>query len=110
MTQEYVSEIEKSIEEESGNIAEMMEQFEGMEYDMDRLGKDMDNILDSTNDVVLYNDTIMEHIEQLSKQTSEVTGYIDEVMKLNYENEQKTNATKVIMDDLSDVVEQLLAE
>lgn len=109
-TNDYVAQIEKSIEEESETMNEMMQQFNSMKYDMDRLGNDMDNILESTNDVVTYNDTILEHIKQLTNQTSEVTSYIDQVMQLNYENVQKTKATKDIMNDLASVVEELVSE
>ncbi len=109
-TNEYVAQIDRSIEEEGETMGEMIEQFENMELDMNRLGKDMDNILESTNNVVTYNDTILEHIKQLTTQTGEVTSYIDEVMKLNYENEKKTNATKEIMNDLSNVVDELVEE
>ena len=63
-----------------------------------------------SNDVVTYNNTILEHIRQLSNQTGEVTSYIDVVMQLIYENEQKTNATKEIMNDLSTVVNELIAD
>ena len=109
-TSGYVAQIEKSITEEGQTMDEMIQQFNSMEYDMGRLGSDMNNILDSTEDVVTYNDTIMEHIKQLTNQTGEVTAYIDHVMQLNYENEQKTNATKEIMNELSTVVNELISE
>jgi methyl-accepting chemotaxis protein len=109
-TSGYVAQIEKSITEEGQTMDEMIQQFNSMEYDMGRLGIDMNNILDSTEDVVTYNDTIMEHIKQLTNQTGEVTAYIDHVMQLNYENEQKTNATKEIMNELSTVVNELISE
>ena len=57
--------------------------------------------------VVKYNNEVMEHIEQLSAETEEVTAYIEEAYDLNKKNKEKTNHTFDVMNNLSSTVEQL---
>ena len=105
--QKLVNQVADSIESENRTIDSTMNNFNDMEMDISNLGRDMDNILVSTTDVVKYNNEVMEHIEQLSAETEEVTAYIEEAYELNKKNKEKTNHTFDVMNKLSSIVEQL---
>ena len=70
----------------------------------------MDKILSSSENVVKYNNSIREHIEQLSAETEEVTAYIDEAVVLNKNNRDKAHITKEVIEELSSVVDKLVQE
>ena len=106
--QNIIGEVEQSVVEETNTIDETLTVFKTMENDISSLGKDMDNILDSSENIVNYNNSIMEHIEQLSGETQEVTAYIEEALALNRLNREKTETTKTVMEQLSLAVEELL--
>ena len=105
--QKLVNQVADSIESENRTIDSTMNNFNDMEMEISNLGRDMDNILVSTTDVVKYNNEVMEHIEQLSAETEEVTAYIEEAYDLNKKNKEKTNHTFDVMNKLSSIVEQL---
>jgi hypothetical protein len=50
---------------------------------------------------------IIKHIEQLSKETKEVTRYIEEALKLNELNKAKSNDSKNVINELGKEVEKL---
>ena len=50
----------------------------------------------------------MEHIEQLSDETDEVTAFIDEALVLNKMNKEKIEDTYQIMSRLSETVDKLV--
>jgi methyl-accepting chemotaxis protein len=106
--QSIIGEVEASVVEETKTIDETLNVFHTMENDISSLGIDMDNILGSSENVVNYNNSIMEHIEKLSGETEEVTAYIEEALSLNRLNRQKTETTKDVIEQLSSEVEQLL--
>ena len=108
--QHLIDEVESSIEEENKTIDKTMDKFGVMEKDMIELRSEMENILASTSDVVNYNSSIKEHIEQLSSETKEVTLHIEEAMTINRTNKLKTNETKEVMEKLNEVVEELVRE
>ena len=106
--QELIKEVEDSMNEENITIDSTMDKFNVMEKDMILLRTGMDNIMASTNNVVNYNETIIDHIEQLSAETEEVTGFIEEAVNLNKLNNEKTAATKNVMEELNNVVNSMV--
>lgn len=105
--QQLIDKVAESIKSENKTIDSTMENFNDMEVKINNLGRDMDNILVSTTDVVKYNNEVMEHIEQLSAETEEVTAFIEEALELNKKNKEKTDNTYNIMNSLSETVDKL---
>ena len=52
----------------------------------------------------------MEHIEQLSSETEEVTSYIEEAVEINRQNRDKTHTTKNVIEELNTVVDKLIMQ
>ena len=52
----------------------------------------------------------MEHIEQLSAETEEVTAYIEEAYAVNRDNRNKAHETKMMIQELNVAVEKLAVE
>ena len=88
------------MKEENDKIEETMNYFAKFEDNIDSLNNDMKNIISSTNDVVKFNETIMNHVEQLSASSEEVTNCTEEALTISEENRKKTIDTKAIMDKL----------
>lgn len=105
--QQLIDKVTESIESENQTIDNTMDDFNEMEVKIGNLGRDMDNILVSTTDVVKYNSEVMEHIEQLSAETEEVTAFIEEAYELNKKNKEKTNHTYIVMNNLTATVDKL---
>ncbi len=110
MTQKLVMNVDESVDKEGIKIDETMNIFKEMEMGINGLDGDMERINVSTKDVVSYNNVVMEHIEQLSNKTEEVTKYIEEAVKLNINNKQKTFETKGAIDKLNNSVKELVLD
>lgn len=106
--QKLIDKVAESVDSENKTIDSTMDKFNDMEVKINNLGRDMDNILISTMDVVKYNNEVMEHIEQLSAETEEVTAFIEEALELNKKNKEKTDKTYNIMNSLSETVDKLV--
>ena len=104
-----ISNVEKSVAKEEEKICDTMNIFNEMRIDIERLGLDMNNILSSTKEVVTYNDMVKEHIEQLTRETSDVTSFVENAIKINDENKLVANNTKEVIDELAQVAEMLIA-
>jgi hypothetical protein len=52
----------------------------------------------------------MEHIEQLSAETEEVTAYIEEAVAINNQNKEKASTTKDVILELNKVVGELVGQ
>ena len=105
-----IGEVEISVEKENETIDETMDIFSNMEQSIVGLGNDMTGILESTEDVVSYNNSMMEHIKQLSMETDEVTNYIEDIKGLNKINKDKVDITKKLVYELGDFVEELIGK
>ena len=106
--QKLIDKVAESVDSENKTIDSTMDKFNDMEVKINNLGRDMDNILISTMDVVKYNNEVMEHIEQLSAETEEVTAFIEAALELNKKNKEKTDKTYNIMNSLSETVDKLV--
>ena len=102
-----IDEVEKTLAQENEVLGSTITEFNSMENKMTSLNKEMKEVLESTGEVVSFNEIIREHIEQLSAQTQEVTAYIEEAVSLNSKNKQKMNNTTTMMRELGIAVEQL---
>ena len=110
VAQELIGNVEKSVEDENKTIDITMSEFDTMEKDISILGNDMEKIITSTQDVVKYNTSVMEHIEQLSAETEEVTAFIEEAYALNKDNRDKTHDAKIKIEELNNAVQNLAVE
>lgn len=68
----------------------------------------MGDILTNTDEVVNYNNFIMENIDQLSASTEELSACMEEAINLYEDNKVKTKETKNVMDKLEVAIEQLI--
>lgn len=110
LTQKLVMNVDESVDREGLKIEETMDIFKEVEVGINRLHNDMERINNSTKDVVNYNNVVMEHIEQLSNKTEEVTRFIEEAVKLNVKNKQKTFETKGAIELLNNKVNDLVLD
>ena len=110
LTQKLVMNVDESVDREGLKIEETMDIFKEVEVGINRLHNDMERINSSTKDVVNYNNVVMEHIEQLSNKTEEVTRFIEEAVKLNVNNKQKTSETKGAIELLNNKVNDLVLD
>lgn len=104
-----VGQVVNAINEENSTIDETMDKFQAMQNEMQVLDVNMSEILDRTTQVVEYNSIIREHIDGLSSLTDEVNTYTAEALELNKQNKVKTHDTKVIMNNVLDVVNNLIS-
>ncbi len=100
--QVVLEDVETSVERETSTIEGAMSIFENIECDMKSLELDMGNILESTSDVVDYNNHIIKHTERLLEETKVVTEYIDEAFKLSNMNKEKTKIANELMTKLKE--------
>lgn len=105
--QNVIEGVVDAIQEENSTIEETLEYFMQIEQDMEGLDKDMKLILSSTNDVVNSNNTIIEHISQLSASSEHVTACTEEALIVNEENRNKSHDTKEVMNQLLSAAEDL---
>ena len=105
-----VNEVTKAIDEENSTIDMNMDKFENMENEIKVLDGDMKEILLRIKDVVDYNNVIMKHTSDLTLATQEVTTCIEKALIINEDNKEKTHDTKVVMDDVLQVVSGLTVE
>ena len=105
--QKVIEGVVDAIQEENSTIEETLEYFMQIEQDMEGLDKDMKLILSSTNDVVNSNNTIIEHISQLSASSELVTACTEEALVVNEENRNKAYSTKEVMNELLSAAEDL---
>jgi methyl-accepting chemotaxis protein len=108
--QTLISKVDNAVEEENSTIDVAIDKFSVMENEMYDVSDGVENIYNSTNDVVNYNATIMEHIEQLSAETEEVTAYIEEAVAINNQNKEKASTTKDVILELNKVVGELVGQ
>ena len=108
--QTLISKVDNAVEEENSTIDVAIDKFSVMENEMYDVSDGVENIYNSTNDVVNYNATIMEHIEQLSAETEEVTAYIEEAVAINNQNKEKASTTKDVILELNKVVGDLVGQ
>ncbi|MBQ8044596.1 MAG: hypothetical protein IJ272_10730, partial [Clostridia bacterium] len=104
--QNVVGQVVYAINEENETIDETMEKFQTMQNEMSILDNDMNEILDTTQKVVDYNNVIMEHVEKLTESTKKVTSYAENALSINEKNRIKTHDTKLVMDDVLNVVNE----
>ena len=98
----------KSVQIENEEIDRTMTQFLNIENNMYRLDTGIDGISESTQEVVSYNNRIMEHIEQLSAATEELNASTEEALHLYEENKTKTQNTKIVMDKVEKAMQELV--
>lgn len=102
-----VNNVVNAISEENSTIDDTMSKFELMENDIVNLDIDMKDILLRTKEVVDYNSIIKSHVEDLNASTEEVNNCTKQVLDINEQNREKTQSTKLVMNDLLQVVESL---
>ena len=105
--QQAVSSIVDYIAAENKTIDEAINNFLIIEDTVQSVDHNMSTVLDKTINVVDYNKIIMEHIENLSSITQKVTSYTHEGLDINKENNKKTQNTKLLMNDLLRVVDEM---
>ena len=97
-----------AIDEENKTIDETMDKFINMQSGIENMDDNMNKILVSTKEVVDYNNQIREHVEHLSSTTEQVSAYAEEALSLNEENKSKTHNTKILMDELLVIADELV--
>lgn len=97
-----------AIDEENNTIEQTIDKFVIMQDSIENMDENMNNIVVSTKEVVDYNNAIRQHVEHLSSSTEEVTAYAEEALGINEENKTKTHNTKILMDELLAVADELV--
>ena len=106
--QQVVGSVVNAINEENTTLDETINKFQTMDTDMKVLDRDMNEILNKAQNVVDYNNIIIEHVEKSQELTGEVSLYTNQALELNKQNKIKTRDTKVIMDDVLQIVTDLI--
>ena len=106
--QKVVSLVVNAVDEENETIDQTMDKFVIMESEIENLDLDMKEILVKAKEVVDYNKVIMEHVKHLSISTEDTTGYTRKALDIIEDNKIKTHNTKIVMDELLQVVNELV--
>lgn len=68
-----------------------------MSSDIKNLSEDISYILDSTKDVIMYNGMVKDYVEDLAFEIEEVTGLIEDAIKINNDNKNKLIIRKKLL-------------
>ena len=106
--QQVVSLVVNAVDEENKTIDQTMDKFEIMEKEIEDLDLDMKEILVRAKEVVDYNKVIMEHVKHLESSTEDTAGFTNKALDIIEDNKIKTHNTKIVMDELLQVVNELV--
>ena len=106
--QQVVSLVVNAVDEENKTIDQTMDKFGIMEKEIENLDLDMKEILVRAKEVVDYNKVIMEHVKHLESSTEDTAGFTNKALDIIEDNKIKTHNTKMVMDELLQVVNELV--
>jgi methyl-accepting chemotaxis protein len=106
--QKLVDNVDASVVKEEEKIHDTINRFIEVSSDIKNLSEDISYILDSTKDVIMYNGMVKDHVEDLAFEIEEVTGLIEDAIKINNDNKNKTNNTKKVINELEMIVGEMI--
>ena len=103
-----VSLVTSAVDEENKTIDDTMDKFEIMEKEIENLDIDMREILEKSKEVVDYNKIIIQHVDNLNNSANDSVEFTKRALEIIEKNKVKTFNTKVVMDELLQVVDKLV--
>lgn len=105
--QRLVNNVVEAINKENSTIDETLKEIVDMEDSIRMLSVNVNNVLDKIVKMSNFNIEIVNNITKLMASSEEVTSYIDEAIRLNNDNIIQVGQTRILMNELLEISDQV---